>query len=326
VPAGALWLVRYQVGVVYAFAALAKLHGDWLVHGLPLRLWLPARAERLPLVSDLLAGEGAARGLSLAGFAFDASVVALLSWRRTRPAAFVGVVAFHLVTWRLFAIGVFPWLMIGAATAFFAPDWPRRVGRWRPTGRPAPPAVALSAVALSAVALSAVAPAGGAPTGGAGAGRRLGPVALIAVVVWATAQLALPLRHWLLPGDARWTGEGYRLAWNVLAVEKAGTVEFRLRDPLTGVAWRDDARGLYTPEQWRVMATEPGLVHQAALELAAEARGAGHERVEVRADVWVAFNGRPAARLVDPEVDLAAQPRRLGHAPWVLPPPVAAAP
>ena len=44
VARGWVWLFRFQVGVVYAFAGLAKLQPDWLVHALPLELWLPARA------------------------------------------------------------------------------------------------------------------------------------------------------------------------------------------------------------------------------------------------------------------------------------------
>jgi hypothetical protein len=41
----------------------------------------------------------------------------------------------------------------------------------------------------------------------------------------------------------------------------------------------------------------------------------------VRADAFVSLNGRPAARLVDPTVDLAAQPRDLWHDDWILPAP-----
>ena len=41
VPRGAVWVLRAQLGVVYVFAGLAKLNGDWLLHGLPLGLWLP---------------------------------------------------------------------------------------------------------------------------------------------------------------------------------------------------------------------------------------------------------------------------------------------
>jgi hypothetical protein len=55
VAVGWVWLLRFQVGVVYAFAGLAKLHGDWLLRGLPLGLWLPVwrrpgdRRNRVPM-------------------------------------------------------------------------------------------------------------------------------------------------------------------------------------------------------------------------------------------------------------------------------------
>ena len=42
------------------------------------------------------------------------------------------------------------------------------------------------------------------------------------------------------------------------------TSPFRVTDPVTGEAWTDDARALYTADQWRLMATEPDLIHQAA--------------------------------------------------------------
>jgi hypothetical protein len=226
-------------------------------------------------------------------------VVALLLWRRTRIVAFVAVVAFHVVTWRLFPIGVFPWLMIASATLFFAPNWPRRWLRRSTalecderdvTPRPVPRLVVATGV------------------------------------LWVALQVLLPLRHLVYPGDARWTNEGYRFAWNVLAVERAGDVTFRLTDPVTGESWTDDARSLYTADQWRLMATEPDLIHQAALELARAARQDGHPTIEVRADAYVSLNGRPAARLVDPSVDLAAQRRDVWHDRWIEPAPSTPAP
>ena len=74
----------------------------------------------LPLVGPFLEQRWTAYALSWAGAAFDCSVVALLLWRRTRVWAWVAVVAFHVATWLLFPIGVFPWLMIGVTTIFFA--------------------------------------------------------------------------------------------------------------------------------------------------------------------------------------------------------------
>jgi hypothetical protein len=151
-------------------------------------------------------------------------------------------------------------------------------------------------------------------------------MAVAAGVLWVALQVLFPLRHLLYPGDARWTNEGYRFSWNVLAVERAGDVVFRLTDPATGESWTDDARSLYTADQWRLMATEPDLIHQAALELARAARDDGHAAVEVRADAYVSLNGRPAARLVDPAVDLAAERRDLWHDAWIEPAPSTPAP
>ena len=44
----------------------------------------------------------------------------------------------------------------------------------------------------------------------------------------------------------------------------------------------------------------------------------GHE-IQVRAEAWVALNGRPAQLLIDPAVDLATQQRSLWPVRWILP-------
>ena len=126
VAVGWVWLLRFQVGVVYVFAGLAKLQGDWLLRALPLELWLPARAD-VPVLGRLVGIEAVPHAFAVAGALFDCLVVPFLLWRRTRLAAWLALVVFHLCTWALFPIGVFPWLMVGAATVFFAPDWPRRI-------------------------------------------------------------------------------------------------------------------------------------------------------------------------------------------------------
>ena len=311
VARGWVWLVRFQVGVVYAFAGLAKLQPEWLA-GRPLELWLPARSA-LPLVGPLVEQPSAARVLAVAGAAFDCSIVPLLLWRRTRLVAWLVLVAFHVCTWLLFPIGVFPWLMIGASTIFFAPDWPvtawaavrRRVG-WLPAAVPAgadrEPADRPRAVRVASAA-----------------GWRRGVVG-VAVVAWVVVQLALPLRHLAYPGDHRWSGQGYRFAWNVLLTERAGSVTFVVTDPGAGRTWIADVDRLYTPTQVRVMSGEPDLVHQAARTIAAEERAHGRD-VEVRVDAWVSLNGRPPARIIDPAVDLASEPLDLRPDDWILPRP-----
>jgi hypothetical protein len=298
VPIGALWLVRTQVAIVYGFAGLAKLNADWLLRGLPLRLWLPTHSD-LAIVGPWLDEPWFAISLSWAGAAFDCLIVPALLWKRTRPFAWCAVVAFHVATWRLFPIGVFPWVMIAVSTAFFAPSWPRDLAR-RWFGHKTVP----------------VAPA-------RGVARTRLPRGVVAVaLVWVAFQIAMPLRHLLIPGDYRWTNEGYRFAWAVLLTEKGGDVSFRVTEPATGRTWMETGEDLYTASQWRIMATEPDLIRQAAHAIAARQRARGRE-VEVRADAFVSLNGRPAARLVRGDVDLAREPWRL-HQSWVLPAPSSA--
>jgi hypothetical protein len=262
------------------------------------------------VIGPLLAEPATAHAAAIAGAAFDCLVVPALLWRRTRPVAYAAVVAFHVVTWLLFPIGVFPWLMIAMATVFFEPSWPRALlHRIRPSTR-----------------------APGAPAPSAALEPSLGPVAAVAAVraprllaagvaVWVAIQLALPLRHLAIEGDHRWTAEGYRLGWNVLLVERVASVTFLVTDPATGRTWTADVERLYTPAQIRMMGSEPDLIRQAAHAIADDEADRGRPGVEVRADAWMSFNGRPAERWIDPDVDLAAEPSRLGHAPWILPGP-----
>jgi vitamin K-dependent gamma-carboxylase len=309
VARGWVWLLRFQVGVVYASAGLAKLQSDWIVRALPLRLWLPAHGD-LPLVGPLLGSPTTAHALALAGAAFDVSIVPLLLWPRARRLAWAALVAFHVATWALFPIGVFPWLMIGASTIFFDADWPRRlltrlptrtgVGRAR-SPRNNPPQLGWVVPRVARRASPA-------------RGRWL----VAGAAVWVVIQVALPLRHHAYPGDERWTGQGYRFAWNVLLTEKAGSVSFLVTEPATGDHWVADPTELYTANQLRVMSTDPDLIHQAARTIAAEARANGHD-VEVRVDAWVSLNGRPAQRLIDPRVDLAHVQRDVWSDPWILP-------
>jgi hypothetical protein len=306
-PAWMLGLLRLQVGLVYFFAGLAKLGPDWLLHGQPLGIWLHARSD-LPLVGPLLDEHGVALAMSWAGFLFDTTIVGWLLWRRSRPVAYLVVCAFHLCTHLLFDIGIFPFVMTVAATVFFEPDWPRRL-----VPRLAPRALAdgaqreTEASARSGAAAEAL--------------FRLGPVGAVALGAWALLHVAIPLRSHLYGGDVLWSDQGIRWSWRVMVREKNGDVTYRVR--LDG-----SARELRIPPseyldryQEQEFGGQPDLVLQLAHRIADDFRAAGHERVEVRADAWASLNGRPAQRLIDPDVDLARVHDGLAPATYVLPGP-----
>ena len=299
VPRWVVWALMAQVGVVYVFGGIAKLNPDWLFHAQPLRIWLYNSGD-VPLVGPVLRQAWAAYAMSWAGAAFDLTIVGWLLWRRSRPFAYAVLAAFHAMTWLLFPqIGMFPWIMMAGALIFFPPDWPLRL--WASVQRrPAPASIADSAPAPGATWLS-----------------RAG---IVALALFALAQIAMPLRHWVYPGNVRWNEEGYRFAWRVMLTEKTGHVRFRVTDTETGEKWVESPEQFLTGLQAGRMAYQPDMILATARIIAEDAEMRGRT-VEVRADAFVAMNGRQAARFVDPEVDLAGVEPGIGPKSWILPAP-----
>ena len=302
VPVSALWLLRAQLGVVYVFAGIAKLNGDWLLEAQPLRIWLQDHTG-LPLIGSLMGEAWVAYAFSWGGAFFDLTIVGWLIWSRTRPLAYVVLVVFHLLTYLLFPeIGVFPWLMMGAALLFFPPDWPRRIAEHLTKSRES----------------NAWQEAPGPVSDGRHGGKVHTAVA-VAVVVFVVSQLLLPLRHYAYPGNVRWNDEGYRFSWRVLLTEKVGLVEYRVHDPATGQRWRVLPEDYLTPLQSERMGTQPDMILETGHIIAGDFANRGHEFVQVFADVFVAVNGEENARLVDPHFDLAVAGHSLAPKKWLLP-------
>lgn len=307
VPAWTLHLLRFQFGVVYLFAGLAKWNGDWLLQAQPLRIWLPARSD-LPWVGPWLEQAWVAYAASWIGALFDSTVVFFLLSRRTRPAAFAALVAFHVATWLLFNIGMFPWIMIAGATVFFPPGWPRlwlsRVGalfarRWPRATWPR--------------RLSGVAPGDGCrrdlPVSPAGVWLRL------AIGLYVAVQLALPLRAWGRARAAAWTCAGFNCAWQVMIAEKTGYAEFFARDAAGGERRRLRPRDYLTARQEVMMDQDPYLIRALARRFARDLGASAKAPVIIQVNAYATLNGRPSRPLIDPTADLAGQT----VSGWILP-------
>ncbi len=65
------------------------------------------------------------------------------------------------------------------------------------------------------------------------------------------------------------------------------------------------------------MAQDPELIRQFALYLATKLHREGNPATEVRADAFLALNGRPHARLLRPDINLAGPLTP----DWILPAP-----
>lgn len=297
IPAWMIWLLRFQIGAVYAFAGLAKAKVDWLCYGQPLNLWLSARTET-PIIGPLFDAPVTAMVMAWAGFLFDTTIVLWLSWRRTRLVAYAALIAFHGLTGYLFNIGMFPLIMTSAALIFFSPSWPRRLfSKLGP-----PPRCSIDAT------------------------QRTLPRRRVAIVIaiYAVIQIGLPLRHHVYPGDVLWNEDGMRFAWHVMIREKQGSVMFvaRFRDgkqlevpPNNFLAWRQE----------REMGAQPDLILQLAHHVGDVLRARGYRDFTLHAITKVSLNGRAPSALIDPSVDLLSV-RDLGARTWVLPAPESAPP
>ena len=295
IPAWPVWLLRFQIGIVYVFAGLAKAKSDWLLHGQPLNLWLAARTET-PLIGRFFDEPMVALGMSWLGFVFDTTIVAWLSWRRTRLPAYAVLIVFHGLTGYLFMIGMFPIIMTSAALIFFSPEWPRRL--LARLGKSRPPSTTCTVPPLS---------------------PHVRRIASVVIALHVLVQIALPLRHHFYPGPVLWNEDGMRFAWHVMIREKHGAITF--------VAELDGGKRLEIPpseyltwRQEREMAGQPDLIVQLAQRIGRDLTAAGHTNVRVRAETAVSLNGRPPRPLIDPTIDLV-RVRDLGPRTWVLPAP-----
>jgi hypothetical protein len=296
VPRWTIWALRGQLGIVYTYAGIAKLNADWLLHAEPLRTWLETR-RTVPLVGPLLAWDPTAFAMSWLGAGFDLVVFAALLHRKSRPLAYVAVVGFHVLTWSLFPIGMFPWVMIALTTVFFAPSWPRRLLARRSSPRGPAPAAARRSPSWARAAVAGV------------------------LAFHFTLQLALPLRHLGYPGSDAWHMQTFRFSWKVMLVEKSGMVEYRVVDPTSGRSWRVSPHDELTPQQTRQMAMQPDMICQYAHHLARRYAARGYPDVQIYAEAWAALNGRRSQRHLAADVDLAHTPDGLEDKTWISPAP-----
>ena len=299
VPRWTVDALRLLMGIVYCYAGLAKLNSDWLVHAMPLRIWLPAKND-LPLIGPLLGQVWVAYAFSWFGAFYDLTVPFFLLNRRTRPWAYVTVVVFHVLTAILFPIGMFPYVMMVAALIFFPAAWHEQVlQRLRRLLQLAPPA-----------------PRSAAPLRYGPARRRL---LLMGLSVFFLVQLVLPFRYLLYPHELFWTEEGYRFSWRVMLMEKMGQVQFKVVEGETGRARLVNNDEHLSVLQEKMMSTQPDMLVQFAhyLHDYYAARGVHHPKVY--ADAYVSLNGRLGKSFIDPTVDLARVSDDLQPKPWILP-------
>lgn len=300
VPGWSILIFKLQLAIVYIYAGMAKLNAEWLFDAMPLRIWLPAQSH-LPFVGGLLSTDIAAYAFSWMGALYDLTIVFFLLSTRTRPWAYLAVVAFHMITWLLFPIGMFPFIMIVSTLIYFSPAFHSRL---------------LDGLSAALGKVSAASPLLALPNKVATRGV---PRAITwFIVLFFAVQVLTPWRYVLYPGDLFWTEEGYRFSWRVMLMEKAGYVVFHVQDPATGREGDVMPGDYLTPIQEKMMATQPDMILQFAHFIEEQYRSSGIADPIVRAEAYVTLNGRGSRPFIDDHIDLTQVRDSFRHKEWIV--------
>lgn len=279
IPQWTLDVFKFQIGLVYFYAGIAKITSSWLIDAMPLRIWLPAQSD-LPVIGPLMTLWWLPWAFAWIGMIYDVSVPFLLSWKRTRLIAYLAVIVFHVVTGMMFQIGVFPLVMIAMTLVFFSDRFP--------------------AEQRSEVVQ-----------------RKTSAVAAWALATFFVVQILVPWRYLLYPGELLWTEEGYRFSWRVMLMEKAGTAAFVVEDRATGRRGYVDNSAFLNAHQEKQMSMQPDMILQYAHKLHDHYEALGMKDPRVTAEVWVTLNGAPSALLIDPDRDLSREELGFHSYDWI---------
>jgi len=277
--------------VVYTYASLAKWYPDWLNATVPALLM--KNKSHFWLIGETLQQEWVHWCIAYVGILFDLLIVPLLLWRKTRLAAFIISIGFHLFNSFVFHIGIFPYMSIAFSLFFFTPQ--TLIKRFVPKK----PLYTAGEVLR--------------PTYYKGVVIVLGAFLLI--------QVALPLRHHFFKDDVLWTEEGHRLSWRMMLRLRKGILTVWVEDKETGKRERYNYGAMLSAKQTRSVQTKPDLMWQLAQRIKRIEAKKGRD-VAVFMDSRVKINDGNFHRFIDLNTDLASVPwEPLSHHNWILPSP-----
>lgn len=298
VPYWSIWLLRFQLTLVYCFAGIAKINSDWLLEAQPLRIWLQGFRD-LPFVGWLFASSWLAYVFAWFGCIYDLFVPFFLMNNKTRSWAYAAVIVFHLLTWMLFPIGVFPWVMMGATLIFFPASFHEK---WLRFFRTQP------------------------KNGQARSFRVLSPFLKYVLVLFIAVQLLIPIRFLFYPGSLFWYEEGYRFSWRVMLMEKKGYATFYVVDRTSGGTIEVNNAIYLTDTQIDQMSRQPDMILEYARFLGEKyndtllhfGKESVHlQRPKVEAEIFVTLNGKPHSAFVTRKHDLLRISPTQSYTTWV---------
>ena len=303
------WMVdgiKLFLCIVYFYAGLAKINSDWLLEAQPLTLWLTSKYD-IPLIGEILKYRWVHYAASWSGMLYDVFIPFFLLYPKTRSIAFVFVILFHIMTKIFFpSIGMFPYIMIFGATIFLDVQWHKNQLEFLRKF------AAKFSQKFNFLKLKLT-------TSKANVLFKPKQYILPLFISFFIIQIFLPFRYLTYPGELFWNEQGYRFSWRVMLMEKKGYTTFKIKDSINQKTFYVDNADFLTPFQERQMSFQPDFILEYAHYLANHFEKQGHQNIQVFADSFVALNGRPSKRFIDPSTNLNQEIESFKHKKWVLP-------
>ncbi|GAB4466953.1 MAG: HTTM domain-containing protein [Thermoflexibacter sp.] len=314
IPSIYLITIQLQLVITYFFAGVAKIHTDWLLEAMPLKIWLSVKTD-LPIIGWFLQFPETAYIFSWAGMLFDLSIGFLLWWKKVRRVAYLFVLIFHILTAILFPpIGLFPYIMIVNTLIFFSEeDWQLLVKKmnkllfFRSFSQTKNYQLIDTEQRLETTSLQP-----------AHFSVQYKALKTILFLLYFAVQLFLPFRYLLYPNDLFWTEEGFRFSWRVMLIEKTGIAFFTVKDTTLGESIKINKQDYLTPLQEKMMSTQPDMILQFAHFLANTYQQKGLREPAVFVESYVSLNGQSSRLFINPNTNLAREKESFAPKYWIL--------
>ncbi len=286
------WIVVLQLFIVYTYASIAKIYGDWLDFSTIAVLMHSKR--NYWLVGDILQEPWIHTIIGSAGILFDLLIVPALLWKPTRKAAFFLSLFFHLFNSIIFQIGIFPYLSIAFSVFFFEPETIRKI--FFKSKIP----FTTSKVIIPNYKNSL----------------------LIVAAVYFLTQLLLPVRHYTFEDDVLWTEEGHRMSWRMMLRSRQGKGRYKVVDKNTEEVFIINPKDYVSRSQERKIFAYPDFAWQFAQYLKKEFKEENRDVSVYLENSKISINRKPYEPFIDSKTDLAAETwYRTKHHSWILPSP-----
>ena len=290
-PRWVLLMLILQVWIVYTYASIAKWYPDWFDASVT-ALFMRGKADYW-LIGEYLQLSWVHWAMSYVGILFDLLIIPLLLWKRTRIAAFILSIFFHLFNSIVFQIGIFPYMSIAFALFFFTPETLGKLFLPKKKIYTEEEVIVPKHKNLIIGVLS----------------------------IYFIFQIGLPLRHWFFKDDVLWTEEGHRLSWRMMLRSKGGSLTVYVADKKDGEREVYDYTKILGIKQKAAVQAKPDIMWQLAQKIKKIEAEKGRD-VAVYMESFVSVNDGPYHPYTDPNIDIAAEKwHPFKHSEWILPSP-----